>query len=926
MVMSKARPHHAGRLHSKYLFNATLAAAPLLLLGIAAEAQAQTWTTLTRSAPASVDEMNLLTDGTVMVHHADFSTSDGIWYKLTPDSNGNYANGTWTQAASLPSGYGPIDFNSAVLPDGKLIVEGGEYNFGTDVETNLGAIYDPVANKWTAVSAPAGWTLIGDGPSAVLANGTFMLGQSGSATKAQAFFNESSLTWTLTGSNKFDANAEEGWVLLPNGKVLTVDAYFGQYNATGTNSEIFDPATGSWSFAGSTLGQLWDSAAACGGSANASYEVGPMALRPDGTVFATGSNQCAAGHTSIYHPNTGTWTQGPDFPNSMSAFDAPAAVETNGNVIVEVSPGDFGNGAEFFEWNGTSLSRLPDPVDMSQESSFPGKMMNLPNGQILYTHYASDVHVFTPGGSYQSSWQPTVSSVATQLAPGSTYAIMGTQFNGLTQGAWYGDDAAMATNYPLVRLVNSATGHVFYCRTHGHSTMAVATGNASVSTNFDVPANVETGASQLYVVANGIPSNPVSVNVGSSSGTTATLNPTGLTFAGTNVGSASAAQNVALKNNGPGALTVSTISVSGDYAQTNNCATLASGASCTISVTFKPTATGTRSGTLTVTDNATNSPQTASLSGTGTSSGGGVLTNGVGVAISDATINHQQNWSMVVPAGATNLVFSLAGGTGDADLYVKFGSAPTLTSYDCRPYIAGNNETCTIANVQPGTYYVMVNAYAAYSGVTLKGSYSAGSGTTASLSTSSLSFGSTTVGSTSAAQNVTLSNTGSSTLSISSVVVSGDFAQTNNCGTSLASGASCAIALTFKPTASGTRTGTLTVTDNASNGPQTASLSGTGAASGGNINFSGTIATQGSYIFTPNFVSGAGTVTATLSVPAGTGWRFVADDATVNQSITEADGAGPLTITFTAVAGHSYNFFVQATTGSGAWSIAGSHP
>src|SRR6185312_408858 len=141
------------------------------------------WSTLTRSAPAPVDEMNLLTDGTVMVHHADFSTNDGIWYKLTPDSNGNYANGTWTQAASLPSGYGPIDFNSAVLPDGKLIAEGGEYNFGNDVETNLGAIYDPVANKWTAVSAPAGWTLLGDGPSAVLANGTFMLGQSGSATK-----------------------------------------------------------------------------------------------------------------------------------------------------------------------------------------------------------------------------------------------------------------------------------------------------------------------------------------------------------------------------------------------------------------------------------------------------------------------------------------------------------------------------------------------------------------------------------------------------------------------------------------------------------------------------------------------------------------------------------------------------------------------
>jgi len=107
--------------------------------------------------------------------------------------------------------------------------------------------------------------------------------------------------------------------------------------------------------------------------------------------------------------------------------------------------------------------------------------------------------------------------------------------------------------------------------------------------------------------------------------------------------------------------------------------------------------------------------------------GGSVLTNGVGVTISDSTVNHQQNWTMVVPAGATNLVFSLSGGTGDADLYVKFGSAPTLTSYDCRPYVAGNSETCNMT-AQAGTYYVMVNTYAAYSGVTLKGSYSTGGG------------------------------------------------------------------------------------------------------------------------------------------------------------------------------------------------------
>jgi len=798
---------------------------PLALALIGAAAQAQTWTPLARNAPAAVDEMNLLTDGTVLVHHADFTTNDGIWYRLTPDINGSYVNGTWSQVASLPSGYGPIDFGSAVLPDGKVIVEGGEYNFGNDVETNLGAIYDPVANKWTAVTAPSGWSTIGDGPSAVLANGTFMLGQSGSATKAAALFNESTLSWTITGNGKFDANAEEGWVLLPNGKVLAVDAYFGQYNATGTNSEIYDPATGNWSYAGSTIVQLWDSAAACGGSSKASYEVGPAALRPDGTVFATGSNQCASGHTAIYNSNTGTWTRGPDFPSNLSAFDAPAATEINGNVIVEVAPGDFGNGAEFFEWNGSTLAQLPEPMDLSQESSYPGKMMNLPNGQILWTHYAADVHVFTPSGSYQAGWQPTITSVATQLTPGSSYAISGTQFNGLTQGSWYGDDAANATNYPIVRLVNSASGHVFYCRTHNHSTMAIATGNQTVSTNFDVPSNVETGAAKLYVVANGIPSSGLSVMVGSSGGTV-TLSPTSLSFGNVNVGSTSAAQSVTLHNGTASALSIGSIATSGAFTQTNNCASsLAAGGNCSINVSFKPTASGAASGTLSITDNATNSPQTASLSGTGVATGGSVTLSPSSFNFGNVAVNNYSNWQ----------AFTLSNsGSGAVSISNVAASGPFDVSSTCGSVLAAASN-CTIwvlfAPTANGNFSgtLSVTDSAANSPQTSALSGTGGNGGSATLSPGSLSFGNVTVGSTSAAQAVTLKNNSSGSMTVSSVAVNGSFAQSNNC-TTLAAGASCTINVTFKPTAAGNASGTLTVTDTATNSPQTASLSGTGVA------------------------------------------------------------------------------------------------
>ena len=108
---------------------------------------------------------------------------------------------------------------------------------------------------------------------------------------------------------------------------------------------------------------------------------------------------------------------------------------------------------------------------------------------------------------------------------------------------------------------------------------------------------------------------------------------------------------------------------------------------------------------------------------TGGGGGGGtVLTSGVPVSLpAVATGGVSSNYTLVVPAGKTSVVFTISGGTGDADLYVKAGSAPTSTSYTCRPYLSGNAETCTISSPAAGTYYVNVRAYAAYSGVSLKG-------------------------------------------------------------------------------------------------------------------------------------------------------------------------------------------------------------
>ncbi|HEY0231139.1 MAG TPA: S8 family serine peptidase [Dokdonella sp.] len=140
-------------------------------------------------------------------------------------------------------------------------------------------------------------------------------------------------------------------------------------------------------------------------------------------------------------------------------------------------------------------------------------------------------------------------------------------------------------------------------------------------------------------------------------------------------------------------------------------------------------AAGTYSVALTVTDNG-GASNTRTQSVTVSSSGGGgtVLQNGVTVGGLAAATGNMLTYTMVVPAGATNLKFVSAGGSGDADLYVKFGSAPTTSSYDCRPYLSGNNETCTIAAPQAGTWYVSLRAYASFSGVSLTGSYTAAGG------------------------------------------------------------------------------------------------------------------------------------------------------------------------------------------------------
>jgi hypothetical protein len=516
----------------------TLLAGTFLCLPLTATAG--TWQRLANSpnfpnigtlSPGGAGTPILMTDGTVIMQNSGYGGADGTVFRLTPDRNGSYVHGTWSQIASLP--YAPIGGAEAVLPDGRVIVEGGEYtgpgfNF---LLTNQGAIYNPVTNAWTVVQPPKFFIdlypprrkfaphPIGDSASVVLANGTFMLADK--MSRQAALLNAKTLTWVQVGqTTKSDLNDEEGWTLLPNGQVLTVDCYtdyyFGLlkgYPANPTNSEIYNPATFKWSSAGSTINTLTDPSLS---------EMGAAILRPDGTVFATGSQ----GYTSIYNTKTATWSAGPRLPispqgNQYTLQDAPGALLPNGNVLIAASggapnpnPGDYSNPpVAFFEFDGTKLIAEPTIPDAANDQSGSINMLVLPTGQILETDITGDIEIYTPTSlAHDAAWEPIIKSAPADVVPGHSYRISGIRFNGMSQGSAFGDEDQNATNYPLVRITNTQTQHVFYARTHDHSSMAVAS-PALVYTTMDIPATIEKGASTMVVVANGIASAAVDLDV-----------------------------------------------------------------------------------------------------------------------------------------------------------------------------------------------------------------------------------------------------------------------------------------------------------------------------------------------------------------------------------------------------------------------------
>ncbi len=446
--------------------------------------------------------MLLLSDGTVMC--ADGGGTG--WFRLTPDTHGSYVNGTWsTRAHSIDS---RLYFSSQVLRDGRVFVAGGEYGSGRATSE----IYDPVANTWTANPIPTtvlnpaatspvtgGSQGFSDSVSEILPNGSVLVFPVSPKTSGRpVIYNPTTNVWStgplmLHGSYQDEAS----WVKLPSDMILTIDPF-------GTRSERYNPATNIWLNDSNVPVSLYDSFGS---------ELGAALLLPNGNAFFLG----ATGHTAIYTPSgttlSGTWIAGPDIPGARGTPDAPAAMMVTGNILCAVSPvptsaDHFPPPTTFLEYDyvANTFTEVGGPNGPTDPiSSYEAVMLDLPDGTVLYSHFNSDLYVYTPSGTPLASGKPVISSITKNLD--GTYHLEGKGLNGISEGAAYGDDLQMASNYPLVRLAHS-NGNTYYARTFNWSGTSVMTGNKVITTEYALPAALPGGSYSLVAVANGIASDP----------------------------------------------------------------------------------------------------------------------------------------------------------------------------------------------------------------------------------------------------------------------------------------------------------------------------------------------------------------------------------------------------------------------------------
>ena len=464
-----------------------------------------TWSTLSNQSPdANGGVMLLLTDGKVMcMTQTDTIAATSIgnkWNLLTPDSHGSYANGTWS---SLPAmNYTRLYFSSQVLPNGNVYVAGGEYGTGGA----FGEYYDAITKQWTiANNAPSG-NYFYDANSKLLYNGDVLQASVLPNSSRNLIWHAASNSYTNAPSS-FGSTDEASWITLPDSSIMNIDLQT-------QNAERYIPQSNTWVHDAHVPIPLYDARLG---------EAGSSLLLPNGKVFFLGDSIYTAIYTPSGNSSQGSWVVGPQMPVvtingnpiQLACPDAPAAMMPNGNILCAFSQaGTYNDTAWFYEYNYLTNVFTPvnTPLGGSQFNGTPSyaiNMLDLPDGTVLMTKLGSHKYYqYTPTGSALAIGKPSIDSIASYDCH--TFKITGKLFNGIGEGAAYGDDWQMATNYPIVRLTNG--NQVYYAKTTNWNRVgAVMTGNLIDSAYFTVPDLMPAGNYSVELIANGNPSNPTTL-------------------------------------------------------------------------------------------------------------------------------------------------------------------------------------------------------------------------------------------------------------------------------------------------------------------------------------------------------------------------------------------------------------------------------
>jgi hypothetical protein len=477
-------PNCAGKqlLHTAWRFLAGL----ILLLTAHKSSAAGTWASLASAPPAGVNHAMVLSDGTIYTDNGS-----GQCCRLTPDIYGSYQNGAWTHLSTMNSPR--MFFASAVLTNGNVFVAGGEYGAGR----RHAELFDPLNNIWTKIPDPLPGPAFSDAIGKILPNGNVLV-----APVSQF---GGCVIYNVAGSWQAAASAvnqnEVCWVKLTNDCILTID--------TGAQtSEHYVPSLNQWVVDGNVPVVIYGYGA----------ELGAGFVLPNGKVFYIGGST----NTAIYTPgatpsSAGSWVAGPTMvfgTNQLGAVDAPAAMMVNGKILCALGPvGGFNSPTSFYEYDYlanafTAASAPGGGSSYGASAPFGTSMLCLPDGTVLFVggQNSQSLYIYTPDGTPLPAGQPGIYSI-TENANGS-YHLTGTNLNGISEGAAYGDDEQMDSNYPLVRMTNSTSGNVYYARTFNWNSTSVQTGSRVVTTEFALPQNLPAGSYSLVVVANGNPSAP----------------------------------------------------------------------------------------------------------------------------------------------------------------------------------------------------------------------------------------------------------------------------------------------------------------------------------------------------------------------------------------------------------------------------------